>query len=639
MIRYLIIMLTCQVVFLLVYDQFLKKETFFNWNRIYLLLTPLVSLLVPFIKLEALKTTAPEPLSNAFPVIFLEPTPAVVEAAAVSSGWELTPWQWVALSGSLVAMLFFIYKLGLLFRLRYHATIRRFREYLQVEVEQGEMAFSFFRQIFLGRKVLERKHDHIIEHELVHIREGHTWDLMYFELLRILFWFNPLVYVYQARITELHEYIADAQMAGSHKKETYQYLLEEVFQTQKISFINSFFNHSLIKKRIVMLHQNRSKTIRKFKYLLMLPLLLGMLIYTSCEQEVNNQEGSELVIENPQLQKYYNMYKDEIHTQQELKMKLSEIYQESKKEGVLSEEQFYRQAALFLINEKMFQDDMGLTDPDNNISSQYLNASYEEYLKTSGKTGEKSVGTPFTEIPVKPSFKTPCEDGQEAFKCFTAKLNQHVIENFSYPEDARMNGYEGTAYVLMKIDVQGVVHVEHVKSSHESLAAEARRIIESLPVLNPGGDEDGNPVPVTLAYPIVFKLAGDSIENVDTQKSSSIKDVPFLEIPVKPSFKSPCADGQEAFECFKEKLNAHVMENFSYPEEARRQGIQGRVYINFRINEDGSVQVINSRAPHSLLDQEARRIIESLPDFNPGGDLDGNPVPVTFAYPIVFQLD
>ena len=506
MIRYLIIMLSCQVLFLLVYDLFLKKETFFNWNRVYLLSTPLISIVVPFIRLDALKTTAPESLSKAFPVIFLEPLPAVVEVAAVSPGLELTSWQWVALSGSVLAFLFFMYKLVLLLRLRYRATIRRFREYLQVELAEGEMAFSFFRQIFLGKKVLERKHDHIVEHELVHIREGHTWDLLYFELLRILFWFDPLVYVFQARMTELHEYIADAKMVGSRKKETYQFLLEEVFQTQKISFINSFFNHSLIKKRIVMLHQNRSKSIKKFKYLLMLPLILGMLVYTSCEQEVSSTESNELVIANPQLQKFYNEYKDEVHTQEDLKIKLSGIYQESKKTGVLSEEQFYRQAALLLINEKMFQEEVGLTDPDNKISSEYLDASYEEYLKTHNKSAEISEGVPFTEIPVKPSFKTPCEDGQEAFKCFTAKLNAHVIDNFSYPGEARKNGHEGTVYVLMKIDTEGVVHVEQVKSPYVSLGDEARRIVESLPVLNPGGDEEGNPVNVTFVYPIVFKL-------------------------------------------------------------------------------------------------------------------------------------
>jgi beta-lactamase regulating signal transducer with metallopeptidase domain len=77
--------------------------------------------------------------------------------------------------------------------------------------------------------------------------------------MRIVAWFNPLVYVYQNRISEVHEYIADAEVAKTHKKEQYQLLLTQVFKTQYISFINPFFKSSLIKKRIVMLQKSKSK--------------------------------------------------------------------------------------------------------------------------------------------------------------------------------------------------------------------------------------------------------------------------------------------------------------------------------------------------------------------------------------------
>src|SRR5690606_41816182 len=67
-------------------------------------------------------------------------------------------------------------------------------------------------------------------------------------ILRIIFWFNPLIYIYQSRIAELHEFIADTHTVKTNQKEHYQHLLEEVFKTESISFINQFFNHSLIKK-------------------------------------------------------------------------------------------------------------------------------------------------------------------------------------------------------------------------------------------------------------------------------------------------------------------------------------------------------------------------------------------------------
>ena len=81
-----------------------------------------------------------------------------------------------------------------------------------------------------------------LSHELVHIREKHSLDLLYFELLRILCWFNPLVYIYQKRISEVHEYIADAIIVkGKNKSDYYEKLLAEVFQTQQFSFTNQFF--------------------------------------------------------------------------------------------------------------------------------------------------------------------------------------------------------------------------------------------------------------------------------------------------------------------------------------------------------------------------------------------------------------
>src|SRR5690606_36302112 len=82
-----------------------------------------------------------------------------------------------------------------------------------------------------------------------------------------------------------HEFIADAHTVKTNKKEQYQHLLEEDFKTEKISFINQFFNHSLIKKRIVMLQKSKTKKVWQLKYLSLVPLLIGMLTYTSCEKD------------------------------------------------------------------------------------------------------------------------------------------------------------------------------------------------------------------------------------------------------------------------------------------------------------------------------------------------------------------
>jgi len=93
----------------------------------------------------------------------------------------------------------------------------------------------------------------------------------------------------------LHEYIADAHAVKYHdKSHYYQNLLSQVFQTQNISFINPFFKQSLIKKRIVMLQKSKSKQIKLFKYALLIPVVFGMLVYTSCEKAGTELNGTKV---------------------------------------------------------------------------------------------------------------------------------------------------------------------------------------------------------------------------------------------------------------------------------------------------------------------------------------------------------
>src|SRR5690606_20802505 len=168
---------------------------------------------------------------------------------------------------------------------------------LIIHLLNSNAAFSFFHYIFLGERLNDNDKDAILKHEMVHVKEKHTLDLLFFEVLRIFFWFNPLVYMYQNRIMTLHEFIAD-QQAVKHqdKSQYYQNLLSQVFQTQNISFINPFFKQSLIKKRIVMLQKSKSKQVKLLKYALLIPIVFGMLVYTSCAKEEVQNSNKELSI-------------------------------------------------------------------------------------------------------------------------------------------------------------------------------------------------------------------------------------------------------------------------------------------------------------------------------------------------------
>ncbi|MEC8832387.1 MAG: M56 family metallopeptidase, partial [Bacteroidota bacterium] len=290
MITYLLESLAFQLVFLLAYDFFLKKETFFQWNRVYLLGTFALSLILPWVKIQALQTSMPEPLETT--TIFLAQLNGVVlgPGAEETSFLERISWPYLALgAGSILAAIWFAYKLIQIGKLRNRSIVENYKDFTKVTVPKSTSAFSFFRNIFMGDEIKKEKEANILAHELVHVKQWHSLDLLFFELARIVFWFNPLVYIYQNRVAELHEFIADEKAVKQNKAAHFEMLLSEAFQTQNISFVNQFFNKSLIKKRIVMLQKKKSKAVWQLKYVLLLPMVLGMLVYTSCESETESK--------------------------------------------------------------------------------------------------------------------------------------------------------------------------------------------------------------------------------------------------------------------------------------------------------------------------------------------------------------
>jgi protein TonB len=128
------------------------------------------------------------------------------------------------------------------------------------------------------------------------------------------------------------------------------------------------------------------------------------------------------------------------------------------------------------------------------------------------------------------------------------------------------------------------------------------------------------------------------VEDVVIEEEEEIIDVPFAVIEDVPVFPG-CEDVEknQLRNCFQEQMNKHIKRNFRYSEIAQEMGIQGRVFVNFIISEDGSITNIRMRGPDKNLEGEAKRIISLLPNMTPGKQR-GRPVRVPFSIPIVFRL-
>jgi len=482
MIQYVLELLVFQLAFLLVYDLFLKKETFFQWNRAYLLVTFLLSLVLPWIKLETLKTTVTSTYAIALQSFFQLEGVTLEPLTETTSFWSLLTWyEWVFIFGVLVAILIFSVKLYNIQRLKYCGKKEYYNSFTKVIVTQSELAFSFFKHVFLGDEIPKEKEANILAHELVHIKQWHSLDLLFFELMRIVFWFNPLVYVYQSRMSELHEFIADANVAKTNKKEQYQWLLSEAFQTQNISFINQFFKSSLIKKRIVMLNKKKSSKENQLKYVLLLPLVLTMLVYSACETEkLETYEFSSNVTE----------------TENVLTLAVYDI-------NNLTQEEEEEQTRVFAyIEEEGKTITLKIEDNFKNSMEIYYSDGVIDNMHVFKKSNENVV--PFgviDEVPVFPG----CEDALDKKACFLEKIQTHIRKHFNYPLEAQDLGIEGRVSVMFTIDEKGEIFNIQKRGPHRLLEDEVERIIMRLPKMEPGSS-NGKVVKVPFSIPINFVL-------------------------------------------------------------------------------------------------------------------------------------
>jgi len=261
----------CLVVFYLVYELFLKRETFFQLNRIYLVSGLGLSFLIPAY-----------PVASPFKTLTVAPAGDLTSIpASPSGGFGLADLVFVLYG---LGVLFFLLRFGLQLAnlrrvVRTHG-IRRLRGVKIVAVERLFSPFSFFNIIFLNPgPSLDADLRRILAHEQVHIRQQHSLDVLLMELVLSLQWFNPFVWPYKKALQETHEYLADSEViAQGFSSVRYQlHMFEQHVGASLFEFGNNF-KKSQIKRRIMMLSKIKSPRSAKLKLLLALPLVAGLVL-------------------------------------------------------------------------------------------------------------------------------------------------------------------------------------------------------------------------------------------------------------------------------------------------------------------------------------------------------------------------
>ncbi len=271
-------------IFFFSYHLFLKKETFFNINRHYLLGGILASLLLPLVIFT--KYIYVEPVEAFNPNWLFTDIPMAYNAMEVAK-----PFNWlqfatyVYLLGVLILGIRFVIQLTSLFKLFKNNTIRKEDGFNFVEINSNMSPFSFFNYIVYNPNNYERCDlDIIINHEKAHSNQFHSLDILLSQLFVTFQWFNPLAWFYKKTIQQNLEFMAD-QFAISKVNSAKQYqhtLLKASLKPQYASITNNFYN-SLIKKRIIMLNQSKSNIKNAWKYFVILPALALFLMSFNVE--------------------------------------------------------------------------------------------------------------------------------------------------------------------------------------------------------------------------------------------------------------------------------------------------------------------------------------------------------------------
>ena len=255
--------------FALVFFLFLRNERFFLLNRIYLIAGILTSFIFPFISVH---------YSVVLPLIPAIHTDVTVLKEVQQIAPEKIPVMYLLLfglylSGALTVIFIFIKQSKHLIKVIKKAEIITAHPVKLIRTAEYSTSFSFFSYVFVNPSITDVETKEIVNHEMVHIRQRHWFDLMLVELLCMFQWFNPLVWIYIRFIRQNHEYLAD-EVALQRTSDPAIYraaLLNQIVGSPVVSLTNSF-NYSLNKKRFNMMKNIISSPYRKMKIFLIIPV-------------------------------------------------------------------------------------------------------------------------------------------------------------------------------------------------------------------------------------------------------------------------------------------------------------------------------------------------------------------------------
>ena len=260
------------------YRLLLSNETFYNLNRTYLVGSAVLSFGIPFWYSDYIQSFFITQQVNEVFYTVLSPAVFGVKANAEN------PFTWFDLLKNLYGSCTVFLSIKLIFNF---LQLKKILENSENYSKFGA-GFSFFSFVFVDKDL--QKHEVVLKHEYVHIKQLHSADVILFEVIAVLCWFNPVVYFYKKSVKNIHEFIADdiASRLEASKADYAMLLFSQQFGLNPHQLTNQFIDKSTLKRRIEMLHKPRSRKIALLKYGFTAPLFVLMLVIASASIAKNN---------------------------------------------------------------------------------------------------------------------------------------------------------------------------------------------------------------------------------------------------------------------------------------------------------------------------------------------------------------
>ena len=283
----------CLTGFYLFYRLLLSKETFHRFNRVALLGILLLSLLIPFCEITVPKESeVQQTLVTIEQILTLADHVPQTEVQALPSSIPL--WLLVLLCIYLLGILFFLgrnlYSLFHMLRLLHGGRQEKLEKGITLIIHDKNIApFSWMKYVVISEKDLQENSKEILIHEMAHVHNRHSIDLLISDICIIFQWFNPASWLLKQELQNIHEYEADETVIrqGVNAKQYQLLLIKKAVGTRLYSMANSF-NHSKLKKRITMMLKEKSSPWARMKYLYVLPVA-AITLTAFARPEISNE--------------------------------------------------------------------------------------------------------------------------------------------------------------------------------------------------------------------------------------------------------------------------------------------------------------------------------------------------------------